>query len=282
MLQSSASSRPRTTRRWLRVLLGAAALIVLIIVAAQIVFFTDLPRSFVVNAVQKQLGLRLSAKSLSTGFFGHTTLDDVTLTLPLSDKAFLTVPVLKLKHTWLPLLLVGKSLNIDEISVDHARLNVVQDPRGSWNLEEVAQLLARAGGGNNANQQTQENEIPLLPELHVTDATLIVTDNQHRSTTIDHLNVTGTPNGPLVWEYHATVPDHLDLTGKVAPGGVSATSGKSCPPQCWGLGLALGRLLASVGAASGQMDRPDQLRKPRRSSRSGKSRIRFTFPDRPA
>ncbi|HEX4053092.1 MAG TPA: hypothetical protein VHX86_02395 [Tepidisphaeraceae bacterium] len=222
MLQSSASSRPRTTRRWLRVLLGAAALIVLIIVAAQIVFFTDLPRSFVVNAVQKQLGLRLSAKSLSTGFFGHTTLNDVTLTLPLSDKAFLTVPVLKLKHTWLPLLLVGKSLNIDEISVDHARLNVVQDPRGSWNLEEVAQLLARAGGGNNANQQTQENEIPLLPELHVTDATLIVTDNQHRSTTIDHLNVTGTPNGPLVWEYHATVPDHLDLTGKVAPGGVWA------------------------------------------------------------
>lgn len=220
MLQSPAPSRPAAARRWVRILLAVVALIILLVIAAQIVFLTDLPRNLVVNAVQKQLGLRLSAKSLSTGFFGHTTLNDVTLTLPLADKAFLSAAVLKLRHTWLPLLLVGKSLTIDEISIEDPRLSVLQDPRGSWNLEEVAQLLARAGGGN---QQSQENqEIPVLPELHVSDATLVVTDNQHRSTTVSHLNVTGTPDGPLVWEYHATVPDHLDLTGKVAPGGVWA------------------------------------------------------------
>ncbi len=219
MLQSPAPSRPVAARRWLRVLLAIVALLVLLVIAAQIAFLTDLPRNLVVDAVQKQLGLRLSAQSLSTGFFGHTTLDDVTLTLPLAERAFLSVPVLKLRHTWLPLLLVGKSLTINEIRAEDARLDVRQAPDGSWNLEQVAQLLARAAGGN---QKSQSQGIPVLPRLYVGDATIVVTDNQHRTATVSPLDITGTPDGPLIWEYHATVPDHLDLTGKVAPGGVWA------------------------------------------------------------
>ncbi len=85
-------------------------------------------------------------------------------------------------------------------------------------------MLARAGGGNNAAKSNpQPNEIPSLPMLDVTDADVTVADNQQHSTTIEHLQITGRPDGALVWQYHAAVPNQLDLTGKLAPGGARRT-----------------------------------------------------------
>jgi hypothetical protein len=208
-----------------RVLIGLLALLVLAFVAIEIILSTDLPRNLVINAVERQLGLRITAKSLSTGFFGHTTLEDVTATLPLADRAFLDIPELKLETNWLPGMILG-SLTIHQISIDHPRLEVLQDPNGTWNLQEVAELILRTGGGGtgpNANpQSSQPNDIPLLPSLDVSDADLIITDNQHRTATIDHLQVTGRSDGALVWQYTATIPGKLDLNGKLAPGGAWA------------------------------------------------------------
>jgi len=199
------------------------ALFILILIVGQIIFFTDLPRNLVVNTLEKQLGLRITVKSLSTGWLGHTTLHDVTLALPLADKAFLNVPTLELKHSPLPWLILTGSFSVSEISIENPRLDVIQDPGGSWNLQEVAQLLARAGGSKNASSDStsQSNQsIPQLPRLDVHNATLVITDNQHRSATIPNLSLTGRSDGPLVWDYQAAVPNQLDITGKVAPGGV--------------------------------------------------------------
>lgn len=210
------SSPPRRLLR--KILISAAALVVLILVAAEIILSTDLPRNFVIAKVEKQLGLRIAAQSLSTGLFGYTTLQDVTVTLPLSDKAFLAVPELKLHHTWLPGVLIG-ILNIHDMSIDRPKLEVVEDAAGSWNLQEVAQLLARAAGGKNATQpNNQPNDIPELPALDVNDASITITDNRGRSTTLQHLQITGRPDGPLVWQYRADIPDQLDLNGNLAPG----------------------------------------------------------------
>jgi hypothetical protein len=221
MLHSAhVSSRSRRLLR--NILIAVPVLFVLIFIAAEIILSTDLPRNLVISAVEKQLGLRITANSLSTGVFGHTTLEDVTVTLPLADKAFLAIPVLKLNHTWLPGILFG-FFTIHDISIDHPRLEVLQEPNGSWNLQEVAQLLARTGGGGNSaqqsNQPNQPNEIPLLPALDVSDAQIVVTDNQRRSTTLEHLQITGRSDGPLVWQYTAAIPGQLDLNGKLAPGG---------------------------------------------------------------
>jgi len=202
----------------LKILVGIFALLVLILIATEILFTTDLPRNLVINLIEKQFGLRISAKSLSTGIFGHTTLEDVTATLPLEDKAFLEIPELKIDHTWLPGIIFG-SFTVHDISIDHPRLQVVQEPGGSWNLLEVAQLLGRTGSGNNSQQASKPGDIPLLPILTVTDASITVIDNQRRSTTVQNLQVTGAPDGPLVWQYQASIPSQLDLTGKLAPGG---------------------------------------------------------------
>jgi hypothetical protein len=223
-ITAESHQRHGSLRRWaLRIAAGLGVLLILIFIIGEIVFYTDLPRNLVVNAIEKQLGLRITVKSLSTGWLGHTTLRDVAITLPLDDKAFLSVPTLQLTHSPLPWLILSGSLSVHEISIENPELHVVQDPGGSWNLQEVAQLLARAGGSKNASSDAnaQVNPgIPQLPQLDVRNATFVITDNEGRSATISNLAITGKSDGPLVWDYQAEVPDQLDIAGKVAPGGV--------------------------------------------------------------
>ncbi|HEY1922308.1 MAG TPA: hypothetical protein VGG44_06045 [Tepidisphaeraceae bacterium] len=211
-------------RRWtIRIGIFLAGLIILIFITGEIVFQTDLPRNLVTSALEKQLGLKIAVKSLSTGWMGRTTLHDVAITLPLADRAFLDVPEMEIKHSALPWLILPGPISVEAISIHHPKLEVVQDPSGSWNLQEVAELLARAGGSQNSSGKADTSTgdtIPQLPRLDVTDAKLVITDNEGRSATVSGLSISGRPDGPLVWEYQAAVPNQVDIAGRVAVGGV--------------------------------------------------------------
>jgi hypothetical protein len=230
MSQSAPTNTPESLthrsplRRWtIRIGIALAGLLILIFIIGEIIFLTDLPRSLVVNALQKQLGLKIAVKSLSTGWLGNTTLHDVAITLPLADKAFLNVPEMQIKHSSLPWLILTGSISVASISIEHPQLTVVQDASGSWNFQEVVELLARAGGSKNTSGNSDVNSsgsVPQLPRLDVNDATLVITDNTRRSATIANLSISGRPDGPLVWDYHAAVPNQMEIVGKVAVGGV--------------------------------------------------------------
>ncbi len=230
MSQSAPTSTPESRthrsslRRWaIRIGIALAGLLILIFIVGEIIFLTDLPRNLVVNSLQKQLGLKIGVKSLSTGWLGNTTLHDVAITLPLADRAFLDVPEMRIKHSSLPWLILTGSISVDSIVIEHPQLAVVQDASGSWNFQEVVELLARAGGSNNTSGNSNANSseaVPQLPRLDVTDATLVITDNTRRSATIANLSISGRPDGPLVWDYHAAVPKQMEIVGKVAVGGV--------------------------------------------------------------
>ena len=141
----------RPKRRWRRwALFGVAGIVLLfliVVIGGEIVFATDIPRNLVVNALQSQLGLRVSAMSVSTGWLGHTTLRDVTVTLPLADQAFLTIPEAHVQHSTLPWLLMTGQMVIHRISSDHVELDVLQDAQGTWNLQQVGAdaLTSRRG-----------------------------------------------------------------------------------------------------------------------------------------
>jgi hypothetical protein len=95
-------------RKWTRrILIALLIVIVLAIAITQIVLWTDFPRTLVIRLVQQQLGLRVEAKSLSTGWFGSTTLNDVKVSLPLADESFLSMPTMEVDHTALIPLLRG-------------------------------------------------------------------------------------------------------------------------------------------------------------------------------
>src|SRR5205814_9738892 len=102
----------------LRFLMIAIVVVALLGVAVQIILTTDLPRNLVVSGLERQLGLRVTASSMQTGWIGRSNLDDVTLALPLVEESFLQVPHLKIKHSTLFSLLLRQPIHIDEMYCD--------------------------------------------------------------------------------------------------------------------------------------------------------------------
>src|SRR4051812_23307662 len=181
-IDATAVTPPRTRarrrlfpRRWsLRLFLIAALLIVIALVATQFVLWSNVPRDLVLGQLEKQLGLRVSAASLTTGWLGDTELRDVAIALPLSDDALAKVPEMRVKHTSLFGLLLTRSVALDLVELHNPRLLVRQDAAGRWNVQEVAELLARAAGKQTAEDQAKKSSRPTLPRVRIIDATIDV------------------------------------------------------------------------------------------------------------
>jgi hypothetical protein len=208
-------------RRWtLRFLVAALTLIIVIVVVTQIVLGTAIPRQIVVAQVQRILGLHITAKEVSTGWFGHTTLRDVTVSLPLAEHAFLEMPELRVDHTILPILLITQSIDIKSIALDHPKVYVTQDRDGRWNLEDVAQTLSRLGSSG-PSPSGQPNSPLVLPKIDLRDGEIDITDNASRHATIAPLVVVGKPANALVWNYDVSCKTEsgaqITLIGRVAP-----------------------------------------------------------------
>jgi hypothetical protein len=248
-------------RRWFfRILVGLLALIVLIIVTVQIILWTPLPRRIAMEQIEKQLGLRISADSLSISWWGRTRLGNVALGLPLSDKNFLHLQSLTIHHNTLIGLAVGRAFAIDEIDIDQPHIDILQDPNGQWNLQQVALLLARAGGSNTAQQSSADTSVPKLPNLRLTNGTVNLSDNQHHTLTLQPVTVTGDDQGTLVWKYNATIADAIIAKGELAPGGNwqhrVTLQAKNLDPilKGWGITTTYGAAVqaAWAGQATGQ------------------------------
>jgi hypothetical protein len=207
-------------KRWsLRILIGIAALIVLVIVIVQLVLWSSLPKNIVMGQIEKELGLRISADSLHTSWFGKTELTNVSLGLPLESSSFLTVKSLRIKHNSLLGLAIGNAISVDSITIDHPNVVVTQDSQGRWNLQQVVNLLGKALGGNTAQQSTQSTGIPRLPIIELIDGQITVTNNQKHSVKLEPLSIDGRPSGALVWKYEVKIAEAVAITGVVAPGG---------------------------------------------------------------
>jgi hypothetical protein len=213
--------RRSAARRWtLRLLVALFSLLVVIIVVTQIVLGTSIPKEIVIAQVQKALGLHFTAEDVSTGWFGHTTLRNVAVSLPLAEKAFLEIPELHVTHTVLPILLITQSLDIKALSIDRPKVYVTQALDGRWNLEDVAQILLRMGGGGQGPSNQHASPVT-LPSVVLRNGEIDVTDNTDRHVNIMPLNVTGNSVNALVWKYDATCDTatgaKISLSGRVAP-----------------------------------------------------------------
>jgi hypothetical protein len=213
--------RKFSLRRWmLRFLVAAVTLCIVVFAVVEIVLSTSIPRRIVIAQVQQVLGLRITADSVSTGWLGHTTLRNVTVSLPLAEHAFLQMPELRVTHTVLPIVLLTQSVDIQSIALDQPRIYVTQDRDGRWNLQDVVRILLRIGG-NGQPQSNQQSSPLVLPRVALGDGEIDVKDSMGRQAIIAPLNVSGLSILPLVWQYDASCDTamgaHLKLTGRVAP-----------------------------------------------------------------
>jgi len=233
MSEASRSNSPARKPRWRRWLLRGGiillAFLVVCFVIAEIVLLSGLPRNLVVAQVEKGFGLRMQVKTLSTGWFGYTTLDGVKLSLPLSETAFVDVPEMRVSHTNLLAIALGFDIHIKSVELDKPVIRVSQNAAGQWNLTDVAELLARTAGKKTGQQTAQETQTPNLPELQINAASVQVTDNQKHSLTIEPINVAGNPESAVTYAYDLEIPSnqkdqpaHVSFRGRVAPGGTWA------------------------------------------------------------
>lgn len=206
-------------KRWTRrILLALLIVIVVALAVTQVVLWTDYPRRLVLNLVQRQLGLRVEAESLSTGWLGSTTLRDVRVSLPLADESFLSMPAMEIDHTALLPLAVTRKFELDGIELREPNLIVRRDANGRWNLQDVAELLTKVGAGT--PEPGTKKRPPKLPRLRVIDGTVNVHEHDGRKLVVAPVNVIGDPQGPLVYRYDVAAgsPKRLTAVGQVAPG----------------------------------------------------------------
>jgi hypothetical protein len=184
---------------------------------------TDYARNIALPIVERQLGLRLSAKSLRVSLLGHTELTDVDVGLPLDPKNFLHVDALRVKHANLLQIIIDRAVTLDDVEIDRPRVDVIQDANGQWNLLQVADILGRLGGSNSAQPTTTSGGVPKLPAVHLVDGTLNIDDGRGHHADVGPLNVVGQPKDLLVWTYNVKAgpagAELLTVDGVVAPGG---------------------------------------------------------------
>ena len=205
-------------------MVGVIGLLILAAITIQIVLWTSVPKSIVVSQIENGLGLRIGVTGLSTGWLGRTKMTGVKLALPLSD-AVVDVPSMEVRHTNLIAILLGWPVLIKEVDLEKPVIYVRQDASGVWNVQEVAELVARTAG-KKTGEQTQQTSAPSLPWLKVDQMTVVVLDNRHHEVKVAPINVDGQPDSAVSWKYdveipsgQANVPPHVSLVGRVAPGG---------------------------------------------------------------
>ncbi|MCC7351739.1 MAG: hypothetical protein IT446_14355 [Phycisphaerales bacterium] len=205
-------------RRWLyRILIGLGVLVVLVVVGVQIVFWSNLPRNLAIPIAERQLGLRIQVDGLSTGWFGHTTLNDVKLAMPLADQSFLEIKQIKVSHTSVFGIIFGRDIEVGSIELDQPKLWVRQNDAGRWNLQEVAELVGRPANGT--SDQKTSHATPKLPEMMIHQAQVVVIPQSGEQATINDVEVHGWMQGPLLYSFEAGAPGHLQSHGRIAMGG---------------------------------------------------------------
>ncbi len=211
---NSPESPRQPKRRWLRRVAVVAIVIVAVLlvaaVAVQIVLWTDIPRDIVARQLERQLGVRVEVAKVRTGWRGVTSLEDLRLTFPLTDEPFLVAPSLHVTHTGLLKILIGQPLKIDAATVDQPTLVLRQQADG-WNLEQLRQ---RPPGSVDATPQEGPPSIE-IPDLEISNATILIIDAQDRRTTLEQVEITGWHLPAFGYAYQAVIPQHVHLSGEV-------------------------------------------------------------------
>jgi len=221
---ADAPSHPRRRRRWLRWLIVLAVLLLLIIVAVQAVLWSSIPKSLVIDALQKALGVKVEAETVATGWWGSTRVENVAMTIPLEEQPFVKTGTIRVKHSSL-IELVIFGLELESLDIDSPSVYARQSPSGRWNILDQLQSMGASsqdssgtGGGGGGGP----SERPKIPAINIHNATLHVTDNKNRTSTVGPLMLGGRPSDTapgLVWDYNLLIPQQLTVEGRVVLGG---------------------------------------------------------------
>lgn len=209
----------RVARPWTRRVIVAVILaIVLAVAGGQIVLWSDIPRRIALTSLERLLGMQVSADSLSTGWFGSSTLRGVSLSLPLASEPLLKAPEVRCDHTSLLAILLGGSIQIERLEILRPELTICEVARGRWNITQLVELAARDQAAQASAGVFRRITATNLPDIVVDDAVVQVIDLLGHKATIAPLDLNGHRDGQLVYGFDASCARRLRINGSLVPG----------------------------------------------------------------
>ena len=216
-----------------RVIAFLLALLLILLLLGGLVFLgvsavlkSDLPRSIAQDIAGGLINHDLSLGGVDVGWGGHVEVRDIALRLPSEEgegqgPLVAEVPRATAELGPLPLVvfkaLTGGNLIPDAVSVESPKVYMTQDEDGQWTLPQAAALLTGGGGGGDPNAPATPISLPPLPELDVSDGTVVVRNNQGEERIASGLTVTGGRTTPLVYEADLSIPGVLDVSAELIP-----------------------------------------------------------------
>jgi len=158
-------------KRWMKVLIGAVALVIVIVVAVPIFFNADTFRPRLQDQLSSALGRQVTLGHLSLSLLsGSLVADNISIA---DDPAFSSSPFLQAKslHIGVELkpLLFNRQVRITKLTVDSPGLNLISKQNGVWNFSSL-------GGAASAQTPQTQSAFPDLSvgELKIADGTATV------------------------------------------------------------------------------------------------------------
>lgn len=193
-----------------------AAFLVLVAVLAGIVHLvlrSEWLEDLILARVSERTGLEITTESLDVGWGGGTRLQDAVVRMPVSDEVILTADRIELTHEIIPLLILGRPVNVRSVEVSQPRVYLRRYEDGRWNVEDAwTRLRARL------ESRRRRGKSPSLPQVAVRDALIQVEEPNGAVQTLGPLEFEAHPQGQLVWAFDLQWPRVAEVEGRLLEG----------------------------------------------------------------
>ncbi|MGE5297272.1 MAG: hypothetical protein ACM3VT_20810, partial [Solirubrobacterales bacterium] len=199
--------------RWtIRILI---VFVVLVVVSAAVVHFVLQSRwlsDLILARVADTIGMDVTADSISVGWGGRTTIRGATVSMPLTGDVVLAAERIDVAHEAIPLLILGRPVNVRSVQVETPQVNLRQYEDGRWNAEDVwARVRAR-------RKPPAKKRIIPLPEVVIQDAQVHITEPNGVAQVIGPASFHARLQGRQLWQFDLEIPEMVGVQGRVAEG----------------------------------------------------------------
>ncbi len=198
-------------KRWIRrIFLILLVLLLAYTAVVLVILHTDFPRNLILKTLNEKYGLHVTVDSVQITYGGQTTIDKLSISLPLEDAPIIDVPRIVIKHTKIPFVLF-RGFRLKQVRIENPVVNISQDQTGTWNAERLSYYFntESSGRGNNLS----------LPYIDITDATVNVIDKNGNKETINPIVFQGKSLKPHEWHFQGNIDSQIVLDGKLAQSG---------------------------------------------------------------
>jgi hypothetical protein len=196
-----------------RLLIGLALLVLAVVVTVSILLRTSWMHQKLLAAMSDELGLDVAAEAMKIRWAGETTLEHLSVQMPLSDEPFFTSDTIQILHAPLPLLPFARQLGLNQVRLERPRIQLRRDSYGRWNIQDVLiRLRTRRGPG------AQQSAIT-LPDLEIRNAVVEASDPNGALAVVGPVTVRGESAGRSVWTFSVDGGRGVGLRGRVAQAG---------------------------------------------------------------